>query len=176
MLWVRSASRLETDDVRLSNDSRYHCRGEGERARSASRKPEMAESSDRYRGQRQHAMNLPIEVAGEKALMNPVQDRVPVQIPVPDTSPVRVSNTSRVQVPNISRLRRTSSGVSEYAAREVEGYYNGTDRHRQLLSPPWATVLSMPGPCHSVGGFGFGGFFILNDFERHDHFHHFSNM
>src|SRR5208337_4660466 len=43
--------------------------------------------------------------------------------------------------------------------------------------PPWNYAYLydwVPWPFW-WGGFGFGGFFILGDFDRHDHFHHFSN-
>lgn len=69
--------------------------------------------------------------------------------------------------------------VSEYVEpSEVEEYYD--EYGPPIVSyypPPWEYGYLydwVPWPFW-WGGFGFGGFFVLCDFDRHDHHHHFSN-
>ena len=69
--------------------------------------------------------------------------------------------------------------VSEYVEpADVEEYYD--EYGPPIVSyypPPWDygyLYAWVPWPFW-WGGFGFGGFFILNDFDRHDHNHRFSN-
>ena len=122
------------------------------------------------------AMNLPIEVAGGKGAYDSSSSS--------SSSPGYESGSSFEYQSSSSSEYQSSSGapppeVSEYAApAEVEGYYN--EYGPPIVSyypPPWgysSLYAWVPWPFW-WGGFGFGGFFILNDFDRHDHFHHFSN-
>ena len=122
------------------------------------------------------AMNLPIEVAGGKGAYESGSSS--------NSSSGYESGSSFEYQSSSSSEYQSSSGapppeVSEYAApAEVEGYYN--EYGPPIVSyypPPWgysSLYAWVPWPFW-WGGFGFGGFFILNDFDRHDHFHHFSN-
>ena len=102
------------------------------------------------------AMNLPIEVAGEKYAN--------------ESSPSSEYQSSSTAPP---------PEVSEYEApADVEEYYD-------QYGPPIVSYYTPPSNYGYLyawvpwpfrwGGFGFGGFFILQDFDRHDHNHRFSN-
>jgi hypothetical protein len=122
------------------------------------------------------AMNLPIKVAGGKrAYESSSSSRYDSEYGSSSGFEYQSSSSSEYQ----SNSGAPPPEVSEYAApADIEGYYN--DYGPPIVSyypPPWGY-----GPLYAWvpwpfwwGGFGFGGFFILNDFDRHDHFHHFSN-
>ena len=128
-----------------------------------------------------NAMNLPIEVAGGKHAYES------------SSSSSSSGSSSSSEYESSSSFEYQSSSSSEYesssgapppefsdyvAPTDVEEYYN--DYGPPIVSyypPPWgysSLYAWVPWPFW-WGGFGFGGFFILNDFDRHDHFHHFSN-
>ena len=128
------------------------------------------------------AMNLPIKVAGGKHAYESSS-----------SSRSSSSSNSGSEYESSSSFEYQSSSSSEYQSSsgapppefsdyveptDVEAYYN--DYGPPIVSyypPPWgysSLYAWVPWPFW-WGGFGFGGFFILNDFDRHDHFHHFSN-
>ncbi len=122
------------------------------------------------------AMNLPIEVAGAKRAYESGSSS--------SSNSEYESSSSFEYESRASSEYQSSSGtpppeVSEYAVpTEVEEYYgNYGPPVVSYYPPPWDygyLYAWVPWPFW-WGGFGFGGFFILNDFDRHDHFHHFSN-
>ena len=102
------------------------------------------------------AMNLPIEVAGE-------------------TYTNESSSSSEYQ----SSSTAPPPEVSEYEApADVEEYYDEYGPPTVSYYPPPSDYgylyAWVPWPFR-WGGFGFGGFFILKDFDKHDHNHRFSN-
>ena len=102
------------------------------------------------------AMNLPVEVAGEKYTYE-------------SSSSSEYQSSSAAPPPE----------VSEYEApADVEEYYDEYGPPIVSYYPPPSNYAYLyawvPWPFR-WGGFGFGGFFILKDFDRHDHNHRFSN-
>ena len=124
------------------------------------------------------AMNLPIKVAGGKHAYessSSLSSRSDSEYESSSGFDYRSGSSAEYQ----SNSGAPPPEVSEYAApADIEGYYN--DYGPPIVSyypPPWgysSLYAWVPWPFW-WGGFGFGGFFVLNDFDRHDHFHHFSN-
>ncbi len=95
------------------------------------------------------AMNLPVKVAGESGSAYQSGQAVPP--------------------PEVSEYVEPSA-VSDY-------FYNNEPPIVTYYPPPWeyTYLYDWVSDPFLWGGFGFGGFFILNDFDRDHHHHHFSN-
>ena len=101
-------------------------------------------------------MNLPIEVAGEKYTNE-------------SSSSSEYQSSSTAPAPEVSEYEAPAN-VEEYYDEygpPIVSYYPPPSNYGYLYA--W-----VPWPFR-WGGFGFGGFFILKDFDRHDHNHRFSN-
>jgi hypothetical protein len=102
------------------------------------------------------AMNLPIEVAGEKYANE-------------SSSSSEYQSSSTAPPPEVSEYEAPAN-VEEYYDEygpPIVSYYPPPSDYGYLYAwVPWPFWW---------GGFGFGGFFILKDFDRHDHNHRFSN-
>jgi len=100
------------------------------------------------------AMNLPVKYAGETyGYESSSQYRLPAAAPPP----------------------RDSEYVEPYA---VEDYYNDNEPPVVTYYPPpygYAYLYDWVPDPFWWDGFGFGGFFILGDFDRHHHHHHITN-
>ncbi len=112
------------------------------------------------------ALNLPIKAAGEKYSYESSYDST-------------AASSSEYQ----SSSAAAPPEVSEYEEPPVvevpeEEYYDGYGPPIvTYYPPPWAYAYLydwVPWPF-CWGGLGFGGFFILSDFDRNDHHHRFTN-
>ncbi len=102
------------------------------------------------------SMNLPIEVSGEKYTNE-------------SSSSSEYQSSSTAPAPEVSEYEAPAS-VEEYYDEygpPIVSYYPPPSDYGYLYAwVPWPFWW---------GGFGFGGFFILKDFDRNDHNHRFSN-
>ncbi|MGA3114648.1 MAG: hypothetical protein ABSF90_09490 [Syntrophobacteraceae bacterium] len=100
------------------------------------------------------AMNLPVKYAGEK---------------------YSYESGSEYQSPAVAPLPEDSEYVEPYV---VEDYYYDNEPPVVTYYPPpseYAYLYDWVPDPFLWDGFGFGGFFILVDFDRHHHHHHITN-
>ncbi|MGO9018992.1 MAG: hypothetical protein ACLQVJ_11655 [Syntrophobacteraceae bacterium] len=100
------------------------------------------------------AMNLPVQYAGEK---------------------YSYDSSSEYQSPAVRPLPEDSEYVEPYV---VEDYYYDNEPPVVTYYPPpseYAYLYDWVPDPFWWDGFGFGGFFILVDFDRHYHHHHITN-